>query len=299
LLDQFTLRRDFRDRSLRTALYTPGVLASLGHPSYQPEEVIRQFAVLDAHGWKPTFLRIDDREAPLARAVADAGWAVEDNREIRWEDFGSYLQQFGHVVSGRYHVLVFAAMAGVPATALPSNTWKIDGLIELLGGQIACAESADDLATICRLAPPHTIDWPVIRACQAEARSTLPESVSPNLSSRIRPRVAANAPANLSWRTALFGASTLGRDTASRLRRLPHLELTGFLDNDPAKWGARQDDLPVAAPTQETLAAADLIVITSMHDVQIRAQVIEAGFGHKLTNVDELERVAAPPRPSI
>ena len=295
LLDDFTRRRDFRDHHLRTALYTPGVLASLGDPSYDAAEVIRQFAVLDAHGWKPTFLRMADREEPLARAIAEAGWAVADNRDIKWQDFGLYLQQFGLVVSGRYHVLIFAAMAGVAATALRSNTWKIDGLIELLGGEIACAEDADELATICRHAPPSPIDWPIIRACQAEARSTLPESVSPKLSVR----TSAPATATLTWRTALFGASSLGQNVATQLRRLPHVELTGYLDNDPEKWGARQNGLLVAPPTQETLAAADLIVITSIHDEQIRDQVIEAGFGHKLTDFAALERVAPPPRPSI
>jgi hypothetical protein len=266
-----------------TALFTPGVLASLGHPSCDPKEVVHHLEVLEAHGWKPIFLRMADAEETLARAAREAGWAVDDNRSIRWQDFSSYLQQFGLVVSGRYHVLLFAAMAGVPAVALRSNTWKIEGLIELVGNQIARASDAGELATILRHAPPRPVDRFVIRVCQSAARSSLP--------ARLFSADKGHGPV-LSFRTALFGASSLGQAVATRLKALPHVELTGFLDNDPAKWGTCRNDLSIAQPTQETLAAADVIVITSMHSAQIRDQVNEAGFGHKLTDVASLERLA-------
>jgi Polysaccharide pyruvyl transferase len=293
LIDAFTCGRESRQSRLRTVLYTPGILASLGEASCDTSEVIRQFDALARHGWKPTFLRMAAAEEPLARAVEDAGWPVQDNRDIAWQDFGSHLQQFGLVVSGRYHVLIFAAMAGVPAIALRSNTWKIQGLMELLGGQVTCADDAYDLALILRHTSLQRVDWPLISACQDAARMTLPQDVSAP-ASRATIRSTTAAATGLSWRTALFGASSLGQGVAAALRLLPHVELTGFLDNDPVKWGERRDDLVVARPTQEALAAADVIVITSMHDVQIRDQIVEAGFGHKLTDLAALERLAPP-----
>ena len=289
LFDAFTSGRDRRDAHLRTALYTPGVLASLGHASCSPGAVLEHFALLDAHGWKPTLFLMADAEDPLARAVKQAGWAVEDNRAVRWQDFGSFLQQFGLVISGRYHVLIFAAMAGVPAVALPSNTWKIDGLIELLDNQIAHATDPLQLATILRHTPPQPVDASVIRACQSAARMKLTTFSAGKGQARF-----------LKFRTALFGASSLGQRVATRLKSHRHVEVTGFLDNDASKWGQRRGDLPIAQPTQETLAAADHIVITSVHAVQIRDQVIEAGFGHKLTELAALERLEVkevPPRP--
>ena len=67
---------------------------------------------------------------------------------MAWHAFGTYLRRFALVVSGRYHVLIFAAMAGVPALALPSNTYKIDGLLDLLGRPRVLVRSAGDLRAL-------------------------------------------------------------------------------------------------------------------------------------------------------
>ena len=61
----------------------------------------------------------------MAAAVAARGWPVEHAHHVAWNYFGAYLRQFSLLVSGRYHLLIFAAMSGVPAIARPWNTYKI------------------------------------------------------------------------------------------------------------------------------------------------------------------------------
>ena len=277
----------------RRALFTPGVLASLGDASCEPAQILRAFEALSAAGCSPTFLRMAEAEEPLAAAVVNSGWHADDNRTIPWQDFGSYLRQFRLVVSGRYHVLIFAAMAGVPAIALRSNTWKIEGLVELFAGQIPRATDVDDLARILAGAPHQPLESAVLRSCRSQARLTLPKGTCsfPPKDTCSFSKKKEQVPF-LRFRTALFGASSLGRSIASRLRALPHVELTGFIDNDPAKWGQRCDALRVSSPTQETLAGADVIVISSMYDAPIRDQLIAAGAAHKLTDLATLERLA-------
>lgn len=79
---------------------------------------------------------------PLEDEDGAAAWphAVTDLRTARL------------IVTGRHHGVCLAALAGVPFVALPSNTWKVEGLLELLpGGQQLC-RSADDLPVACEAA---------------------------------------------------------------------------------------------------------------------------------------------------
>lgn len=157
--------------------YTPGVLhGTAASVDAAIAEVIADLDALRVAGWTPTFVQFDDREAPLADAARRHGCAVDDARARAWSSFGAYLRRFALVVSGRYHVLIFAAMAGVPLLARPSNTHKIEGLLELLDRPDAFAADSDALAALLRrgLPPPVTLD--TIRACQARARTQLPDS---------------------------------------------------------------------------------------------------------------------------
>jgi hypothetical protein len=126
-------------------------------------------------------------------------------RDIAWNAFGSYVRQFELVVSGRYHALIFSAMAGVPAIALRSNTFKIEGLLELLGGAILLARNANDLRDIltARSLPP-VMDRAVIRRCQALAGENVPARTATRPSS---PRVAVIE--GLDWVGAADLAATL------------------------------------------------------------------------------------------
>jgi hypothetical protein len=48
-------------------------------------------------------------------------------------------------VSGRHHINLFLMRCGVPFVPLPSNTWKIQATLDLLGYPVAEMQSVGDL----------------------------------------------------------------------------------------------------------------------------------------------------------
>ncbi len=52
---------------------------------------------------------------------------------IPWDGVVDYLGGYPFALSGRHHVNVFLTRAGVPFLPLPSNTWKIEATLELIG----------------------------------------------------------------------------------------------------------------------------------------------------------------------
>lgn len=170
LIEPFTLR----DRAARLdghAFYTPGVRhATTLAPAAALADVLMDLEALTAAGWTPVFVQLEDREGRLAEAVRARGWQTADARAIAWTHVATYLRRFGLVVSGRYHVLIFAAMAGVPAIARPSNTHKIAGLLELLGCPDAWAPDTTTLTARLAAGVPAPVDAATIRRCQGLAQ---------------------------------------------------------------------------------------------------------------------------------
>lgn len=169
--------RDASPSARGAVCYTPGVLhGTTVARDAAAHEVVADLETLRAAGWSPTFVQIEDREASLADAARGRGFAVDDARTVTWPSFGAYLRRFGLVVSGRYHVLIFAAMAGVPLLARPSNTHKIEGLLELIDRPDAFVADTPALAERLRGDLPRPVSVQTIRACQARARAQLPAS---------------------------------------------------------------------------------------------------------------------------
>jgi len=83
-------------------------------------------------------------------------------------------------------------------------------------------------------------------------------------------------------RVLLFGASEAGRRALDAARRVPHLEVLAFLDNDRARWASYVDGVPVWAPTPDCFGSADAIVITSIHTRAIADQVAAAGHADRI-----------------
>lgn len=83
-------------------------------------------------------------------------------------------------------------------------------------------------------------------------------------------------------KVGLFGASAAGVQRLAELQVNPTIDIHGFFDNDPARWGTRVAGLPVMKPGRAAFESIDLIVISSMHVEAIARQVIEAGYGRKL-----------------
>ena len=157
--------------------YTPGVTAGL--VASRAEAVAALLADLHAvadTGREPVFAWLEDREAPLAATVAARGWATLDLRQVPWTAIGPCLRTFDLVISGRYHLLVFAAMAGRPFLARPSNTHKIEGLLEHLECDGAMTGDAAALSRQLANGLPRAVAPSTIARCQALARSAVPRS---------------------------------------------------------------------------------------------------------------------------
>jgi polysaccharide pyruvyl transferase WcaK-like protein len=82
-------------------------------------------------GYSPFYYRIGDGDPLSVEQCASAGIPVVTWNAIPWNVLPDYLKQVKLVVSGRYHIIIFALMARIPFIPLSSNTWKIEGLCEL------------------------------------------------------------------------------------------------------------------------------------------------------------------------
>ena len=170
LAETFATRHDEPAATGNAVFYTPGVVPGTA-PSRTAAvaDILADLTALADAGWQPVFVQLEDRETALAAAARQHGWPTADARAVAWPAFGAWLRRFGLVVSGRYHVLIFAAMAGVPAIGRPSNTHKIEGLLELLERPRAWARDAAELRVLLSGGVPEPVDETAIRRCQSRA----------------------------------------------------------------------------------------------------------------------------------
>jgi polysaccharide pyruvyl transferase WcaK-like protein len=68
----------------------------------------------------------------MAPVAAEAGARILPLGCLRWREMPGFLRRMEMVVSGRYHINIFAALAGVPFLPLSTNTGKMSGVLELL-----------------------------------------------------------------------------------------------------------------------------------------------------------------------
>jgi polysaccharide pyruvyl transferase WcaK-like protein len=283
----FLIESLFRPRhaippAARRVLYTPGILACGGpNAAISVDETVRQLQTLSARGWQPHYLRLSAGE-PLDRAtLATHGLSCTEVGDVPWQAMGAYLRPFELAVSGRYHVLILAAIAGVPILALPSNSWKIEGLLELLHEPGPLVTDAGALsAWLERPRPLAPVARELVQHCLSLARQNVPATA--RYRSIALHEIAEPESEMTPVTIALFGASSLGRQSTTVWRGHPHVRLRGFLDNDRAKWGTDVDGLPVLAPEAAVLDEVDGILVTSMYAPAIRTQITEAGYAHKL-----------------
>lgn len=116
-------------------LYTPGVKFTYGveYSDKQIEKFIcKHFDAISEKYKFPTFLIIDEKEKNLGNIWLKRGGRVLDGTNI---DLGILLEEIGKydlVISGRYHILLFALMCKVKTIPISSNSHKIKGLYDSL-----------------------------------------------------------------------------------------------------------------------------------------------------------------------
>lgn len=99
-------------------------------------------------GLAPVYYAIGDGgENELAeRVCGEAGTPISYAKDIAVEEQVSFLSQFQAAISGRHHINLFLVRAGVPFVPLPSNTWKIEETLRMVGYPISPVRLHSDLA---------------------------------------------------------------------------------------------------------------------------------------------------------
>ena len=121
-------------RETKKCLYTPGVLTRCqGYGQITSQYTLKQINLLQKYGWNVTYLTVETDDNLVLDSVRRTGIPILELGSTNHQNIGPILRDYELVVSGRYHILIFASMAGIPVLAMQSNTWKIEGLLELLG----------------------------------------------------------------------------------------------------------------------------------------------------------------------
>jgi polysaccharide pyruvyl transferase WcaK-like protein len=118
------------ESSKKYALYTPGVLAACGRVS--EKGVRRDVSQLRQAGYEVFFHVVETEDERFASDAAQAGARILPLGCLNWRQVLPFLRRMEMVVSGRYHINIFAALAGVPFLPLSTNTGKMAGVLELL-----------------------------------------------------------------------------------------------------------------------------------------------------------------------
>lgn len=85
----------------------------------------------------------------------------------------------------------------------------------------------------------------------------------------------------------LFGAGVYAKKYKALLEYL-HLDFAFFTDNDPAKWGITLYGKPVISPDEMTGLSDCKIIISSTHEIAIKAQLEAMGLSDRIMDLKNL-----------
>lgn len=109
--------------------YSPGVLSYEGIVS--PESVRAHLENLHQTFDEVVFFTAEVEDQPFEPLAAELGCQVKPLGALTSENAIEQMQRLSILVSGRYHLCIFALLAETPFVPLQSNTWKMDGLLAL------------------------------------------------------------------------------------------------------------------------------------------------------------------------
>lgn len=124
------------NQSLKKCLYTVGVLGA--YPNQKNgvslSDVKRHVFEIKNLGYKPYYLKIEERETQIANELAKIGVpTVSYEHGVNYKNIGSLIVNFDLLITGRYHIGIFGLMNYVKTFFLKSNTYKTEGLLNMLG----------------------------------------------------------------------------------------------------------------------------------------------------------------------
>jgi hypothetical protein len=131
-----------------------------------------QVAAIRDLGLSATYFSASDgNESQVSQSIArELGMGLVLAEQQDWHGVVNRMGCFGLGVSGRHHMLLFMLLAGVPAVPLPSNTWKIEATLRLIGYTVPIARTVEELKAGLRSVRDKRDSF-VEHARQAAARS--------------------------------------------------------------------------------------------------------------------------------
>ncbi|MFD0989572.1 polysaccharide pyruvyl transferase family protein [Mariniflexile jejuense] len=123
----------------KSCLYTSGVLAV--YPNQKGgvsiEQIKTHIKKIREIGYKPYFLMIEPKEEFIAEELKKMNVEIICSYEdgISFKNIGTIIKSFDLLVSGRYHIGIFGIMSHTKTFFLPSNTKKVQGLLQLIGAK--------------------------------------------------------------------------------------------------------------------------------------------------------------------
>jgi hypothetical protein len=159
------------------------------------------------------FARNQDVGSALQKLLRDLGsdavfYPLEGaDREKDWRHAQADFSQAGLIVTGRHHGVCLAGMAGVPFVALGSNTWKVEGMLKLLPGNLSACADLSELPKRCEEAFANPAQFAEIKEF---LRAQLPLTTFAKIAScpragRPAPRKAAPKEVKSSWQSGCVG----------------------------------------------------------------------------------------------
>lgn len=154
-LNDFTVRDAYSSTYLRKlGLPHRVVLDSIIEASFARRPVHDFSGKVVVTDWHPQ--RRNDVGALLeefrAEFGSDAAYYPLDHPDRRrdWRHVVADFSTARVVITGRHHGVCLAALAGVPFVPLSSNTWKVEGMLNLLPGGLRICANTRDLRSMCK-----------------------------------------------------------------------------------------------------------------------------------------------------
>ena len=124
-----------KDDENKKCLYTVGVLGAFPNQKngINLDQITQHVNEIKQLGYKPYYLKIENAENAIETYLKDlAVNTISYNSDLKYANIGTLISKFDLLVTGRYHIGIFGLMSKVKTLFLPSNTYKIEGLLKMI-----------------------------------------------------------------------------------------------------------------------------------------------------------------------
>ncbi|MDR2050481.1 MAG: polysaccharide pyruvyl transferase family protein [Deltaproteobacteria bacterium] len=148
-------------KEARSCMITFGIHHTLG-TAHVAEKLDTIFNTVKDFDLLPVYLSIDMSETSVIKEICESSNVpLIEAWTFPLDSIPVFMRQFTCAISGRHHVNIFLLKAGIPFAALPSNTYKIQGTLDLFNLRGNYVEETEKLASvlisICKSSETYTI----------------------------------------------------------------------------------------------------------------------------------------------